>query len=115
MSEDKVKQIPLAFEDFEEQLLSVSEISSLASSNSSLSPPPPTIPIREISLIERRGRHIGELKIDERKYTNPYFMSEPSAPVNEMLPIPGSIHPLTLQMEIHFCSCRANQISSAES
>lgn len=75
MSEDKTKQVPLAFEDFEEKLLSVSDISSLSSSDSSLSPPPPTIPMRDISLIERRGLHIAGLHIDEEKYS-PWWMNE---------------------------------------
>lgn len=67
MSKNSKKQIPLADEDFEDQLLSISEISSIASSDESLSPPPPTIPIRKISLIERRGLHIDGLKINEKR------------------------------------------------
>lgn len=67
MSKDSEKRVPLADEDFEDKLLSISEISSIASSDDSLSPPPPTIPMREISLLERRGLHIDGLKIIEIK------------------------------------------------
>lgn len=71
MSKTNNKPIPLADEDFdfEEHLLSISEISSLSSSSDSLSPPPPTIPMRKISLIERRGLQIEGLKIAEKGYT----------------------------------------------
>lgn len=68
MSQTNNKPIPLADEDFEEHLLSISEISSISSSDDSLSPPPPTIPMRKISLIERRGLHIDGLKIGEKGY-----------------------------------------------
>lgn len=67
MSKSNVRQIPLAEEDFEDHLLSISEISSIASDDS-LSPPPPTIPMRKISLIERRGLHIEGLKLGEKGY-----------------------------------------------
>lgn len=62
-------RIPLADEDFDDKLLSISEISSLSSSDDSISPPPPTIPIREFTLIERRGLHIDGLKIGEKGYS----------------------------------------------
>lgn len=62
------KHIPLADEDFDD-LLSISEISSISSSDDSLSPPPPTIPIRKVSLIERRGLQIDGLKIGEKGYS----------------------------------------------
>lgn len=69
MFKDSENQIPLADEDFDDKLLSISDISSISSSNDSLSPPPPTIPIRKFSLIERRGLHIDGLKIADKGYS----------------------------------------------
>lgn len=68
MSKNNNQKIPLADEDFnEDRLLSVSEISSVSSSVESLNPPPPTIPIRKASLIERRGLHIDGIKIGGKR------------------------------------------------
>lgn len=68
MTKRSNNRIQLADEDFDDKLLSISEISSICSSDDSLSPPPPTIPIRKISLIERRGLHIDGLKIGVKGY-----------------------------------------------
>lgn len=69
MSKDSKSQIPFADEDFGDKLLSISDISSISSSDDSLSPPPPTIPIRKFSLIERRGLHIDGIKIGDKGYS----------------------------------------------